>query len=368
MRIIRTIPTPWHSYAVTFSRDGTRLAIGGGSWYGHGGTLLIRLEDAHQEMLSWDTLPGISSDDITNTWTAQSKVPTVSGLCFSDDDRFLAASMWLSCQHYRPSALFYIDGLTLEYRAQYEREFDAGIDPCPTGVLLHSPYLITRNHGGDPPGDDVLTLDPLPRDVCAGTRLQHLTHYRIIVVRDTAITEAGGSRGVSRRQPDGSYAPVKAPEGLALKYLLNPDAPLRIVEVEDCARITAIGALPGNQGFATGGSRGELDLWAWNGKWQQTRVKPPSPKRDPRLSDHIFYHEESISGVVSATNSELIAVTTGGKLIRWSSGGIEDEWELPEPGSPRSLAAHPQEPWVAVGIKQGDFGDPNAVVVIVDLE
>jgi hypothetical protein len=39
---VRQIETPWSLYAVTFSRDGSRLAMGGGSWYGHGG--IIRLD------------------------------------------------------------------------------------------------------------------------------------------------------------------------------------------------------------------------------------------------------------------------------------------------------------------------------------
>jgi hypothetical protein len=369
MRVIRRIPTPWHPYAVTFSRDGSRLAVGGGSWYGHGGILLVRLDDGHREMLRWDGVPGVAVEELGGFTSAPSTRPTVSGLSFSDNDRCLAASTWLSRQHYGPTILFYVDGMALEYRRQYERDFDRLIDPCPTGVLLHTPYLITRHHGGDPQGNDVIALDPLPQDVAARNTLQHLTHHRVIAVRDTAITEAGGSRGMFRRPGDLSYAPAQTPEGLALRDLRAPDAPLRLVEVEDCHRITAIAALPGNASFATGGARGELDVWTWTSEWRQQRVRSPQLKPERRVPESVLHGEESIAGIVApASSAFLMAVTTGGKLVRWSSDGIDEVWELPERGSPRSLAAHPEAAWVAVGTKQGDFADPNAGVVIVDLE
>ena len=41
MRVVRTLRTPWAPYSVMFSRDGTRLAVGGGSWYGNGVILLL---------------------------------------------------------------------------------------------------------------------------------------------------------------------------------------------------------------------------------------------------------------------------------------------------------------------------------------
>jgi hypothetical protein len=57
----------------------------------------------------------------------------------------------------------------------------------------------------------------------------------------------------------------------------------------------------------------------------------------------------------------------GGKLIKWSSDGVDEVCELSEPASPRSLAARPNEPWVAIGMKQGDFVDPQAVALILDV-
>jgi hypothetical protein len=43
MHVVHTITTTWAPYSLIFSLDGTRLAIGGGSWYGRGGFLIFHL-------------------------------------------------------------------------------------------------------------------------------------------------------------------------------------------------------------------------------------------------------------------------------------------------------------------------------------
>src|SRR5262249_36551992 len=86
MRMLRVIETPWAPYSVTFSRDGTRLAVGGGSWYGEGGLMLIDLASGQAEVL--------------DTAASASVRLSVSGVCFSPDDRHLAASTWSSGHHH----------------------------------------------------------------------------------------------------------------------------------------------------------------------------------------------------------------------------------------------------------------------------
>src|SRR5690348_11382971 len=41
--------------------------------------------------------------------------------------------------------------------------------------------------------------------------------------------------------------------------------------------------------------------------------------------------------------------------------------QLPEAGSPGSLAAHPDRPWIAVGIKKGRFGHPQSAMVLAEV-
>ena len=101
-----------------------------------------------------------------------------------------------------------IDGLTVRSRETFECSATATMtvdgqpvscreDATPTGVLLHDGRLITRRHRSRREGRHVLVVDVLPATlgVSSGSRLPHLTHHRLVVVRNTAITEAGGSRG-----------------------------------------------------------------------------------------------------------------------------------------------------------------------------
>ncbi|MCY0991835.1 hypothetical protein OV203_32150 [Nannocystis sp. ILAH1] len=71
--------------------DGERIAVGGGAWYGGGGILLARL----------------SSDEVALHPVQESgRRFTVSGVCFSGDDRHLAASTWSASHHHGPTYLF----------------------------------------------------------------------------------------------------------------------------------------------------------------------------------------------------------------------------------------------------------------------
>ena len=77
MRLIKAIRTPWAPYALTFSRDGTRLAFGGESWYGHGGITVLRLEDGRIESLDWATVPWVVAGGIHSVVSAPSGVPSI---------------------------------------------------------------------------------------------------------------------------------------------------------------------------------------------------------------------------------------------------------------------------------------------------
>jgi hypothetical protein len=387
---VRQIDTPWSPYAVTFSRDGSRLAMGGGSWYGHGGIMLLDLERERSGWLDWIDVPAVAAKSMPYDSTLTSvptDIPTVSCLCFSDGDRFLAASMWSSSQHYAPTMLFDVGGLTLRPREMFQYsgkarvtvdgETISGLEHgTPTGVLLHCGYLITRQHRTEPEGRHVLVVDHLPSRlvVPAVNRLQHLTHHRLVVVHDTVITEAGGSRSTSRLQPDRTYAPVPATQGLAVCDLQRPDAPLTIVPVRDCVRVTAIAALPGNDGFVTGGSSGQIDRWSWDGRWHQQRLRAAVPAKTARAEQwaeraaHAEHLPERIVGIVTlADSNDLVAVSAEGELLVHRSNGDWESVSIPLRGSPRSLAAHPGQPRVAVGIKQGDCGKPASAVGVFDV-
>jgi hypothetical protein len=378
MKIVRTIPTPWPPYSVMFSQDGSRLAIGGGTWYGGGGILLVDLVTGATELSTCVELLSptrVGHDD--GHQPSPSSAPTVSGICFSNDDRHLAASMWTSRQHYAPSVLCDVDGLKLSNTTPVEvahpERFSNGLDTCPTGVLLFGSVLITRNHGGNP--EDVIMVAPLPpgRHVSAERPVQRLTHSRVIVAREAVITESGGSRGVSIRQDDGSSLRRVISEGLVFRPLDGRSGDV-IVPVPDCDRVTAIASLNTDETFLSGGIHGQIDLWTWRGDWIRQRVQnsqPPKTVRWPEMASLSwdFYSPTSIVGLAALSLADTWAsVTAGGDLTIRTAVRPEPAWQLPVAGTPRSLAAHPQNSWVAVGVKQRSFGRPESVVAIVEVE
>jgi hypothetical protein len=365
MKIIQTILTPWAPYSVMFSRDGSRLAIGGGTWYGAGGVLLVELATGTSELSTCAELLSLQDEP-------SMCVPTVSGVCFSNDDRHLAASMWTSRHHAAPSVLFDVDRLRLHGTTPIEGSERSlfRLDPCPTGVLMYGRTIITRNHGGEP--EDVVVIDALPvgRNVAADTPVQRYTNAGVIVVRETVIT--GGPRGMSMSQPDESCRESVIPEGLVLRPLDGTSADV-FLPVPDCARVTAIASLDAENTFLSGGKDGQIDRWSWDARWRPRRLRAPQPAKTvnwPEIGSLTWatYTPNSIVGLVEVSVSDTWAsITAGGELTILRAGAPEPAWQVPVPGTPRSIAAHPQEPWVAIGIKQGSFDPPQAAVAIIEV-
>jgi hypothetical protein len=166
---------PWAPYSVMFSYDGTRLAIGGGSWYGEGGILLVELASGESKLFPCAELPS----------PARRLGPlTVSGVCLSPDGRHLAASTWESRQHAGPTLLFQVAGLELALKETYPAARQRNHrDPIPTGALLSGKHLITRSHGADV--EDVITIVRPARalNIDQGPAPHHLTSSRMVVAR-----------------------------------------------------------------------------------------------------------------------------------------------------------------------------------------
>ena len=96
MQVLSTISTPWAPYSVMFSHDGSRIGIGGGTWYGDGGIMLASLSTGETELFRCADLPR----------TAREWIPAASGVCFSADDGLLAVSTRSARLHYSPTFLF----------------------------------------------------------------------------------------------------------------------------------------------------------------------------------------------------------------------------------------------------------------------
>jgi hypothetical protein len=366
MRVVHTINTPWAPYSVMFSRDGTRLAIGGGSWYGDGGILLVHLISQETRLFPCANLPAPGR---------QLGPFTVSGVCFSPDDRHLAASTWSSRQHAGPSLLFEVSGLDLTHRETLplpqRRDYS---DPTPTGVLLSGKYIITRSHRASL--DDVITVSHPSRalNIDRGAAPHHLSSSRMIVARQSVITGCGGLISMQELEADPEWPKSgRAADGLVTIPLKGGRQGAQIIPAQDCRRITAIGARPVEEKFMTGGQDGEVDAWSWDGRWQQRRLRPPTNRSagDSKGLDITWaaYTPNSVVGICSlADDTRWVSVSAAGEIGIWDEDTLACDWQLPEPGTARSLAAHPDKPWIAVGVKKGGFSRPQSAVVIVEVE
>jgi hypothetical protein len=350
MRVLRTISTPWVPYSVIFSRDGSRIAIGGGGWYGDGGLMMVDLSSESIELFPCVDLPRGPHD-----W-----VPTISGLCFSEDDRHLAVSSWRPRHHYAPTFVFEVSGLTVAHRATLSC---ADSWSCPTGVIFSSRYTITRNHRAAPDGVLVVHESPPELRIRADNIAQHWTNAHLVVVREEVIT-AGRGLAPGRTYEDNWRTVVDfresgaaVDEGLVSVPL---DAKVRtpqLIPVKACREVTAITATPDASGFVTGGLEGELDRWSWRGCWRQERLREWT------------YDSKSVVGICYVSGGQYwVTLSSGGELDLMAGSAHHGSWQLPTPGSPRALAAHPARNWIAIGTKQSGGPDPKGVVDLIEIE
>lgn len=365
MRILHTIATRWTPYSVMFSRDGTRLAIGGGTWYGSGGIVLFDVSTSAAESFPCDRFAD-------SRGRRGHRDLTVSGVCFSADDAHLAASTWSMSQHYGPTLLFEVTDLRLVQRKTFVHDYTDPIgDSCPTGVLLHNGFAITRNNTSIL--DDVFAIWTLPRDLRVQTEdsPHHLTNSRMVMVQDNVITGGGGSRALSQWRADlGQGETGKAADGLVCVPVGAEEGKVRVIPVRECSRVTAIGTRPSGASFITGGLDGEMDEWSWQTEWTQRRLQPAAAETKIDLPDLTWatYTPNSVVGICCLCDGERwVSVSAGGNVRIWTGAALSASWQLPVPGSPRSVAAHPTKPWIAIGIKQGGFTGSGSVVVVSEV-
>ena len=350
MRVLSTISTPWAPYSVTFSHDGNRLAIGGGSFYGNGGFIMASLLTGEIQLYNYEVFP-------------PDEYPSVSGLCLSSDDSLLAASTWSGRHHYSPTFLFDVSDLHISHRETFvhpslKRSFSA----CSSGVLLHRGKVITRHR--TEAISEIFEVRDLPPALAAVAHdpVQHLTHRGIAVVRGTAVS---GSR----------MPPVKgrSQENQASLVFAAPTSDVRRVwplQVESPGRMTAIASTAHDE-LITGGCSGELDRWSWEGTWVGHNLRGPTAEKNaaPGLA-WLTYRPNSVVAICSLSDgTRWVNVDASGELQLWADSTFVHSWQLPVFGTPRGLAAHPTNGWLAIGVKQGSgWGGTASVVLVVDVD
>lgn len=328
---------PWTPYGLTFTRDGSRLAIGGGGWYGGGGISLVDPASGHSVL---ETCGGAHAQD----W---SEHLTVSGVCFAPDDRHLLATTWSAGHHLGPTLLYEVDGMSLEFVGRLTPPSRYDRDATPTGGLLHAGQVVVRLRGWGSTGIGVGDIAAeFGVDRSAGT--PHLTGHRLAVVDGVAYTGAGSHL-------------------LALRL---SGTETRTIPVRGTRRITAIAATAKGQ-LITGGDDGELDVWRpFPDELQERRIREPLTGAAPALdADWSTYTWRSVVGICSLGDGRRMAgVTAGGLLAGWEIDQPTTTMRslrLPVPGSPRAIAAPAGTDTVAVAIKQrtGPLGSGSVLLI-----
>jgi hypothetical protein len=315
---------------------------------------MVDLVNDCTELFPCDSLPHAQGD-----W-----VPAVSGLCFSDDDRYVAASSWKGRHHHAPTLLFEVSGSTLRLRSTLSATM-RGSTTCPTGVLFSGRYIVTRNHRAKPA--EVLVVDESPRElgIEADNTRQHLTNSHLAVARNQVITAGRGllldwnvtDEERWRTLVDFRESGRAVDEGLVSVTLDGTARTPELIPVKACRQITAIAATPDGQRLFTGGLEGELDAWSWDGRWRQERLREWT------------WDSPSVRGICHLyDNRTWVTVSSSGRLDLLVGNESVTSWQLPSQGSPRTLAAHPAENRVAIGMKQSGWCDPRGVVDVIEIK
>jgi hypothetical protein len=353
MRVLQTFSTRWTPYSLTFLSNGSRLVIGGGTFYGKGGIAIIDLTTGDPEVFSCsDLVPRRSERD----W-----VPTVASLCLSDGDRYLAAATRSARFQPGPACLFELTGSRLALRQRFEYGH-AAFGLTPTGVLLYDDVLLTRNISRDV--SNVFRIWQLPRElkVSVLAARPYLTHRGVTLVDGTVVTGSRWEIEAAGRQ--------KRQSGLVFAGRQESTLNVSSLPVDATRQITAIVGTPSADQFLTGGFDGELDQWVRAGTtWTRQRIwRTTGPKR-VKHDTWITYRANSVIGICYlADGTHWISVDAGGEVRFWLGTTLIESWMLPIAGSPRCLAAHPADNTFAIGVKQGGFAAPNSAVVIVRTE
>lgn len=351
MRVIERIPVAWTPYAVTFSHDGTRLAIGGGGWYGLGGITMIDLRSNERVDLAAGTLdreafegtqlaPPVAA--IANT---EFQGGTISSLAFTSDDRHLFAGVWLSGHRGGRALALEVDGLQLRSIARHIAPHHHAI----TGLSIHRRRAVLRQWRA-PTSETIRIADwTAHEDIDPSPARSELTSQRIVVSNAHMLTGDHGVQRTTQHEPSGLIIGSFGAGGTPAVHTKHV--------------VTAIGTT--GPLVITGNELGELEARRWDDRLVLDHVIGTIPSSEPGPRSH--YKPAAVSGICALADGRGAAVTGGRTLATWANRELAC-WPIDGIGSPRSLAASPDRSLVAIGLKDVRDARPESSVVLVDLE
>lgn len=212
----------WKSnpYALAFSPDGTKLAVGSGCLYGHGGLSLVDIAtgtDSTIRFVTDQSHQGPHASGFADMPVAEfdggSRSLTVSGVAFDGSGDYVAACAWGRSKSRGSAFLFRTAGHSLDHQFTFD-DNDRG---APTGVAFMDGRLHFRNMARRL--EDVFFSYDLPSDVDTETALAHRSHARVARVQQQLVTGGGGSLALRTWTPaDGWQESNKATTGLVVGF------------------------------------------------------------------------------------------------------------------------------------------------------
>ncbi len=335
-------------YAVVFSPNGSRLAVGTGGWYGGGGVSLVDLQTGRDTTVRF-VVPMHAEGVVVAPFDWGERPLTISGVAFDASGDFLSACAWSSGQRPAPAFLFGVAENTLEHLETFPPPPppDPIFDICTTGLCFLSGRLHLRHNARRL--DQVFSSVALPADVDTAVRHGHRAHRRVACAGEELITGGGGSLKLGGWSSlEGETEAFKAAPGL----VVGPTA--RQVAAPS-ARVTAVLARPDGK-LVTGGLEGEVVLWEREEEWRPVKRLRGETKRERPTGDGAWatYHPESVVGLCALEDGRFFSVDASGEVLEWHGDSVARSHVLPRPGTPRCIAVHPETPHgplLAVGVK-----------------
>ncbi len=332
-RLIQTIETAQTPYTVTFSPNAQLLAYGDGFFYGGGRVVCLKPGAGVVAELVWeDVLP----DEL--------KFVTTSGLCFDGSNDFIAVAAWRDGHGYYPALICRIaDGRIVPFlsgldSAETVRRLNARAGGYATGAVFCDGKLVVRRRAEEP--ELAVSAHALPSEVVTERIPYHLSSLRLTPLGGGFLTGFGDELLVADAKVDGT-------------------ARVRVLECPQEGRVEAIARNTAGDMVVTGGHDGSVCVWEasgdseglpdlrvvstlWTGSEDTERSKP---------SNTYVYDSVSITAACFLGKDNSFATTDASGRVRvWGDDGLVMEWSVPT-GSPRSMAASPDSPLLAVACK-----------------
>lgn len=276
---------------------------------------------------SASVLPGILGD----------RPPTYSNVVWTADDTMLVASGWATSQR---------GGLVHVFDPAHG--FQGGIPEVEveavTGLALDRDGALVIRHWRTPADRTLVRTRAYGYELVGPT--SHRASNHVVVIGDQAIT---GSLGA---------------EGAVGLHVLARDGARSTIVATDVRGYSALTARRDGE-IVAGGRDGELDAFDPIARAQRRlRFATDHPARERMY----IYNANSIVAMCTLADDRVCAVSADGVLTVIDGDTIESTTRLPIRTSVRAIAAHPDRPIVAIGIKVDGAGRPSGAVMLVEIE